>query len=172
MKKLILLASVFFLAGCASTSKFDFIRTGPYFQPTDKVEYYTHRTQVKRPFGVIGTFHSNHFKMGDRKAYREEVQNVLKQMAQRGADAVIATRGYTTSDPSGDTLFGDKNKAEEFISGYAIKFIDTLPKDADGKPIIPAWNPDDIDDIDYDEGAFKYDVKTVPYSAPAPMTGF
>ncbi len=128
------LGFIFFLFVSCAMQRIDVIQVGPWFSPVkkSKIEIFTDRNAVKKPFGAIAILHSERY-FCSPKEDAKQVDLALSKSAKMGADALV----YSIS--SYDKNLNPDLPLECYLSGMAIKYVD---KDkANKKPVEENWSP-------------------------------
>lgn len=121
MKKGLLVALLFALAGCASlnTSSVDWIPIGPEFSPTkpQNIEVVASANEITRAYGNIGLLRIKNLKP-DRETLKMGVEKGKKIAASKGADAILLGQYNSASDGASDPRVT--------LIIYTIKYLDTV----------------------------------------------
>ena len=113
-----------FLCACAA-SRLDVIQVGPWFPAADwrRVEVFSSRSEVLRPWGAIAIIHSPHVSAESGKARLEKMKTgTRKAAADMGADAVLITVDSAVDAPG----MGVYQEPELYLSALAIKYVTTF----------------------------------------------
>ena len=133
----LIISSLVFLCGCATTATMDWISTGPVFpaKNASDVQIFRSKKEVVRPCRTIGVVLSSRVDAGDESGLLRQEKKARALAASRGADAVIVTRALHDSGTEDDGL---PSKKEAFVSVMALKFVDGLSDD--DKQRIADWS--------------------------------
>lgn len=119
MKKIFLVfAAIPLFSACAgfgSLAKinFDWIQTGPNFEPTKgEIEIMANQDNIKKPYNFVGVA-TVEVTQKTQAAVTAALNKIKKVAAQKGADAVIITQN-------------DNGAAGIVINGFALKYADTV----------------------------------------------
>ena len=121
MKKGILVALLWMLAGCASleTGSVDWIPIGPEFSPTkpQNIEILASAQDITHVYGNIGLLRIHNLKP-TREALKMGVEKGKKIAASKGADAILLGQYNNASDGVPDPRVT--------LIIYTIKYLDTI----------------------------------------------
>ena len=121
MKKILLLAGLFLMFGCASlnNSSMDWIATGPEFSPTnpEDVEMLPNSKAITRAYGNIGMLRITNLRP-DTDTLKMGVEKGRKFLAAKGANAAVLGQYNTASE-------GVSNPRVTIVM-FGIKYMDTL----------------------------------------------
>ena len=109
MKKVLLIAMLFVLAGCATleNSSVDWIPIGPEFSATkaQNVEILSSAKDITRPYTNVGLLRIKNLKP-DRETLKMGVEKGRKIAASKGADAILLGQYNSASDGAPDPRVG------------------------------------------------------------------
>lgn len=133
MKKFSLVISIFFVS-CA-TSTMDVIQVGPWFAPVkkSKIEVFTDRNAVRKPFGAIAILHSERYFCSPKEDVKA-LNMAIDKAAKAGADAIVYSILSYDKDLNPDL------PEECYLSGMAIKYVDK-DKASNKKNVEENWSP-------------------------------
>lgn len=121
MKKILVIAGLLSLAGCASleTSSVDWIPIGPEFSATkaQNIEVIASANEITQPYGNIGLLRIKNLKP-DRETLKMGVEKGKKIAATKGANAILLGQYNSASDGAPDPRVT--------LIIYAIKYLDTV----------------------------------------------
>lgn len=121
MKKILIIAGLLSLAGCASleTSSVDWIPIGPEFSATkaQNIEVIASADEITQPYGNIGLLRIKNLKP-DRETLKMGVEKGKKIAATKGANAILLGQYNSASDGAPDPRVT--------LIIYAIKYLDTV----------------------------------------------
>ncbi len=121
MKKVLLIAMLFVLAGCATleNSSVDWIPIGPEFSATkaQNVEILSSAKDITRPYTNVGLLRIKNLKP-DRETLKMGVEKGRKIAASKGADAILLGQYNSASDGAPDPRVT--------LIIYTIKYMETV----------------------------------------------
>ncbi|MBQ3667123.1 MAG: hypothetical protein II913_03590 [Elusimicrobiaceae bacterium] len=121
MKKVLLIAMLFALAGCATleNSSVDWIPIGPEFSATkaQNVEILSSAKDITRPYTNVGLLRIKNLKP-DRETLKMGVEKGRKIAASKGADAILLGQYNSASDGAPDPRVT--------LIIYTIKYMETV----------------------------------------------
>jgi len=137
------LICLFAFGGCSPHHKqvTEWFPAGPQFSPTrsGNIKVFSSVRAIKRPFGVIGIIKSKYLPAGDKKAFNEELKQMIALSTKSGADALIIKKIDVTHNSAyaSDEFI---EKPHIFIHGKAVKYVDKLTKEEEDA--IKQWEAD------------------------------
>lgn len=114
--RLVLFISFLILSSCSNIF-IDVIKTGPDFPPSKRIDVFTTRDDIKKPYGAIAILHSERFDCSEEKQ-KKILQKAIALGKKNGGDALV----YYFD-------FGEKNPYLEpnercYFSGALFKYLD------------------------------------------------
>lgn len=114
--RLIFLISSFILSSCSSVF-IDVIKTGPDFPPSKKVDVFTARDEIKKPYGAIAILHSERFDCSVEKQ-KKILKKAIELGKKNGGDALVYYFDFGEKDPYAPL------SEKCYFSGALFKYLD------------------------------------------------
>lgn len=114
--RLMLFVLPFILSSCSGIF-IDVIKTGPDFPPTQKIDVFTTRDEITKPYGAIAILHSERFDCSVEKQ-RKILKKAIRLGKKIGGDALVYYFDLGEKDPHSPL------SERCYFSGALFKYLD------------------------------------------------